>query len=37
VLAQRMGLLQHEVDELRSWLNEAEAAEGETAEFSSTP
>jgi hypothetical protein len=37
VLAQRIGLLQHEVDELRSWLNEAEAAEGETAEFSSTP
>jgi hypothetical protein len=37
VLAQRLGLLQHEVDELRSSLNEAEAAEGETAEFSSTP
>ena len=36
VLAQRMGLLQHEVAELRSRLNDAEAAEAEPAELSST-
>jgi hypothetical protein len=36
VLAQRIGLLQHEVDELRSRLGEAETAEAEPAELSST-
>ena len=36
VLAQRIGLLQHEVDELRSRLGEAETAEAEPAEFTST-
>ena len=37
VLAQRIGLLQHEVDELRSRLGEAEtAAEAEPAELTTT-
>jgi hypothetical protein len=36
VLAQRIGLLQHEVDELRSRLGEAETAEAEHAELTST-
>jgi hypothetical protein len=36
VLAQRIGLLQHEVDELRSRLGDAETAEAEPAELSST-
>ena len=36
VLAQRIGLLQHEVDELRSRLGEAETAEAEPAELTST-
>jgi hypothetical protein len=36
VLAQRVGLLQHEVDELRSRLGEAETAEAEPAELTST-
>lgn len=38
VLAQRLGLLQHEVDELRSRLGEAETAEAEAepAELTST-
>jgi hypothetical protein len=35
VLAQRMGLLQHEVDELRSRLDDAETAEAEPAELTS--
>jgi hypothetical protein len=36
VLAQRVGLLQHEVDELRSRVGEAETAEAEPAELTST-
>ena len=36
VLAQRVGLLQHEVDELRSRLGEAETAEAEPVELTST-
>jgi hypothetical protein len=36
VLAQRVGLLQHEVDELRSRLGEAESAQAEAAELTST-
>jgi hypothetical protein len=36
VLAQRVGLLQHEVDELRSRLGDAETAEAEPAELTST-
>ena len=36
VLAQRIGLLQHEVDELRSRLGDAETAEAEPAELTST-
>jgi hypothetical protein len=36
VLAQRIGLLQHEVDELRSRLGEAETAEAEPAELTTT-
>jgi hypothetical protein len=36
VLAQRIGLLQHEVDELRSRLGEAETADAEPAELTST-
>jgi hypothetical protein len=38
VLAQRVGLLQHEVDELRSRLGEAESAtaKGDAAELTST-
>jgi hypothetical protein len=36
VLAQRVGLLQHEVDELRSRIGEAETAEAEPAELTST-
>ena len=36
VLAQRIGLLQHDVDELRSRLGEAETAEAEPAELTST-
>ena len=36
VLAQRIGLLQHEVDELRGRLGDAEAAEAEPAELTST-
>ena len=36
VLAQRIGLLQHEVDELRSRLGEAETAEAEPVELTST-
>ena len=35
VLAQRIGLLQHEVDELRSRLGEAETADAERAELTS--
>jgi hypothetical protein len=36
VLAQRIGLLQHEVDELRSRLGEAETADAEPAELTTT-
>ena len=36
VLAQRVGLLQHEIDELRSRLGDAETAEAEPAELTST-
>jgi hypothetical protein len=36
ILAQRVGLLQHEVDELRSRLGDAETAEAEPAELTST-
>jgi hypothetical protein len=36
VLAQRVGLLQHEVDELRSRVGEAETAEAKPAELTST-
>jgi hypothetical protein len=36
VLAQRVGLLQHEVDELRGRLGEAESAQAEAAELTST-
>ena len=36
VLAQRIGLLQHEVEELRSRLGDAETAEAEPAEFTSS-
>ena len=36
VLAQRIGLLQHEVDELRSRVGEAETADAEPAELTST-
>jgi hypothetical protein len=35
VLAQRIGLLQHEVDELRGRLGEAESAEADAAELTS--
>lgn len=36
VLAQRIGLLQHEVDTLRSRLGEAETADAEPAELTTT-
>jgi hypothetical protein len=36
ILAQRVGLLQHEVDELRSRLGDAETAEAEPVELTST-
>ena len=36
VLAQRVGLLQHEVDDLRSRLGEAESAEADAAELTTT-
>jgi hypothetical protein len=36
ILAQRVGLLQHEVDALRSRLGDAETAEAEPAELTST-
>ena len=36
ILAQRVGLLQHEVDELRGRLGDAETAEAEPAELTST-
>jgi hypothetical protein len=36
VLAQRVGLLQHEVDELRGRLGEAESAKAEAAELTHT-
>jgi hypothetical protein len=36
VLAQRIGLLQHEVDELRGRLGDAETAEAEPAELTTT-
>ena len=36
VLAQRVGLLQHEIDELRGRVGEAEASEAESGELTST-